>query len=91
MRRFTDAQILAIRASSEALHALARRYGTHYCTMRNIKLGLTYKDVGGLQPLAEYRAEAERRRRHGWLERDRTTWLAALIAGGPGRRKQCPI
>lgn len=46
-RKLTDADIREIRASSESLNALARRFGIWKRAVHNIRRGVTYRDVKG--------------------------------------------
>lgn len=43
--RLTEADVAAIRASTEGLRLLGRRYGVHHTTIRDIRLRLTWRHV----------------------------------------------
>lgn len=44
-RRFTDNEVLSIRSDSRSSRELAKLYGVNKCTIQNIRLGKTYKNI----------------------------------------------
>lgn len=47
MAKLTDAAVIAIRASSERNATLARRYGVDFKTLKEARIGKTWRHVGG--------------------------------------------
>ena len=86
MRRFTDDEVRAFRASTETNRVLAARAGISRENMRRLRAGLVYKHVK-FDPAA-HEAVTRDRVLNGARYRDRDKWLAALMAGGPGAPKK---